>query len=44
MASDFKNFIEFQLFEKYLKAEFNKPVKSMITLLKKYQGLVSKNL
>ena len=42
--SSFKDFIEFRVFEKYLKIEFNKPVKSMIALLKKYQKLVQKNL
>ena len=42
--SSLKNFIEFSVFEKYLKSEFNKPVKSMISLLKKYRNLVSKNL
>ncbi len=43
-GSTLKNFIEFSVFEKYLKSEFNKPVNSMVKLLKKYQGLVSKNL
>jgi len=42
--SEFKNFIEFNVFEKYLRSEFNKPVKSMMKLLKKYKDLVAKNL
>ncbi len=41
---DFRDFIDFHIFEKYLKWEFNKPVNSMLKLLKNYEKLLSKNL
>lgn len=35
--SKYKDFIDFLLFEKYLKKQFNNPIKNMISMLKKYE-------
>jgi hypothetical protein len=42
--SKYKNFIDFAYFRKYLKENFNKPVKDMISLLNKYEKLLTKQI
>lgn len=43
-SSVYKNFIDFWIFEKYLKKSFNKPVASMIELLESQKKLADKQL
>lgn len=43
-SSKYSDFIDFDLFKKYLKKNFNKPVEDMISLLKVYEKLLNKQI
>ena len=42
--SKYKDFIDFNIFKKYLKKNFNKPIKEMISLLSKYEKLLENQI
>ncbi len=42
--SKYKNFINFEKLKNYLKLNFNKPLKDMISMLKQYENLLEKSL
>ena len=42
--SKYRDFIDFKIFKKYLKTNFNKPVKDMISLLVIYEKLLNKQI
>ncbi len=43
-SSKYKDFIDFWIFKKYLKNNFNAPIKDMINLLEKYKKLLEKQI
>jgi len=42
--SKFKDFINFEKLEKYLKNNFNKPVLEMVSMLEKFEKLLEKQI
>lgn len=43
-TSQYKDFIDFKVFEKYLKSSFNKPINSMISMLTTHAWYIQKNI
>ncbi len=42
--SEYKDFIDFEVLERYIKNNFNKPVKEMVNMLSKFEKLLENNI